>query len=126
MPTPAAAMDPIAELDQLANSTQQTFGLEEIRALRGFLDQREIDALVPPPFVQGHDFLTEDQSAQVKLVARIISHVASTFGPNKVLPWLHEPFLRFGQRPPLDLMKDHSGAQQVEEYLVQIDEGYFA
>lgn len=126
MSAPVTGLTAISALDHLANSDVKMLRRDEIGALEHFLEPHEISALIKPPFVRDQESLTEDESSYAKLVARIVRHVANTFGVEKVRPWLHEPFLRFGRRSPLDVMKDPKGAEQVKEYLVQIDEGYFA
>ena len=131
MSIPGVIVNQTPAVDCLKNSAQERIDPSEIKALDFFLTGQEIDALVISrkalaAHEQNKESLTEDESDRLKLVARIISHVASTFGVSQVVPWLHEPFLRFGRRTPLELMSDHEGAEEIEEYLVQIDEGYFA
>ena len=130
MTAPAAAKAPVATLDRVANSKRKTLSVSDISVFGEFLQDAEINSVVSRNGAglqrHGKDALTEDESERAKLVAKVISHAANTFGPDKVKPWLHEPFVRFGHRSPVDLMKDNTGPEQVEEYLVQIDEGYFA
>jgi putative toxin-antitoxin system antitoxin component (TIGR02293 family) len=60
-------------------------------------------------------------------VARIVAHATATFGDRKKADrWLRRPQPRFGERTPMDIAETEFGAQQVEEALVQLDEGYFA
>jgi uncharacterized protein (DUF2384 family) len=131
MPALHSGSSKVCEWERIANSNEKAFDLDAICALRSVLDEQEIYALVASQSAlalhqKNHESLTEDESARLKMVAGIIHHIATTFGIDQVRSWLHEPFLRFQRRTPLQMMGDHQGAEQVQEYLVQIDEGYFA
>ena len=57
--------------------------------------------------------LTEVESVKLKAVARVIHHVAITFGMDQVRSWLNEPSLHFEQLTPLQMMKDQKGVEEV-------------
>jgi putative toxin-antitoxin system antitoxin component (TIGR02293 family) len=71
--------------------------------------------------------LNVDESDRLARVVRLYNLAAHVFGnPEKARKWLSSPKHRFEQRSPLSMMRTESGGHQVEEMLVQIDEGYFA
>lgn len=70
--------------------------------------------------------LTVQESDRLVRVGRSLAKAIDTFGsPERALTWLRTPRHRLGDRAPLDLLLSDAGARTVEEYLGQIDEGYF-
>jgi putative toxin-antitoxin system antitoxin component (TIGR02293 family) len=68
-----------------------------------------------------------EHSRQAIRVAKVVAHATATFGDRKKADrWLRKSQPRFGERTPMDIAVTEFGAQQVEEALVQLDEGYVA
>ncbi|MDR6382136.1 MbcA/ParS/Xre antitoxin family protein [Paraburkholderia caribensis] len=68
-----------------------------------------------------------EHSSQAIRVARVVAHATATFGDRiKADRWLRRSQPRFGGHAPIDIASTELGALQVEEALVQLDEGYFA
>ena len=71
--------------------------------------------------------LNLDESDRLARVARLYEFAVRVFGnPDKARHWLSNPKHRFAERTPLSLLRTDIGSRQVEEALVQIDEGMFA
>jgi putative toxin-antitoxin system antitoxin component (TIGR02293 family) len=68
-----------------------------------------------------------DESDRLARVARMYELAVKVFGdPEKAKRWLTKPKIRFEERSPLTMMHTDFGGRQVEEMLIQIDEGMFA
>ena len=71
--------------------------------------------------------LSRDESDKLARVVRTFDHTVRVFGDSaRARAWLEEPKRRFEDRTPLHMLRTETGARQVEEFLVQIDEGMFA
>ncbi|MGA2207122.1 MAG: antitoxin Xre/MbcA/ParS toxin-binding domain-containing protein [Terracidiphilus sp.] len=71
--------------------------------------------------------LNLDESDRLARVVRLYDLAVKVFGnPEKVRHWLSKPKTRFDERTPLAMMRTELGGRQVEEWLIQIDEGMFA
>ncbi|MGO9794618.1 MAG: antitoxin Xre-like helix-turn-helix domain-containing protein [Terracidiphilus sp.] len=71
--------------------------------------------------------LNLDESDRLARVVRLYDLAVKVFGnPEKVRQWLSKPKMRFDERSPLAMMRTELGGRQVEEWLIQIDEGMFA
>ncbi len=73
------------------------------------------------------EMLTRDEGDRAIRAARVLALGQTVFGGNsKALQWLGRPLKQLDGRTPLDMLVSESGARLVEEFLVNIDEGYFA
>jgi putative toxin-antitoxin system antitoxin component (TIGR02293 family) len=71
--------------------------------------------------------LSPDESDRALRIARLVALAESVFGEReKALHWLRKPLRRFHQRSAMEMMATELGGRQVEELLIQIDEGYAA
>jgi putative toxin-antitoxin system antitoxin component (TIGR02293 family) len=71
--------------------------------------------------------LSLDESDRLARVARMYELSVRVFGdPEKAKKWITSPKHRFADRSPLSMMRSETGGRQVEEWLIQIDEGMFA
>jgi len=74
----------------------------------------------------GDGRLTIDESDKLIRAARIQSLAYEVLGiEEKALAWLHKERQLFDGLSAMEYMKTEQGAQQVEEALIQLDEGYF-
>ena len=60
------------------------------------------------------------------LIKELPDTVVLSRDPEKARRWLTKPKIRFEERSPLTMMHTDLGSRQVEEMLIQIDEGMFA
>ena len=71
--------------------------------------------------------LSRDESDKLARVVRIFDQTVRVFGDiDRARAWLEEPKRRFENRTPLQMLRTETGGRQVEEFLIQIDEGMFA
>ena len=71
--------------------------------------------------------LSLEESERAARVSRMYTLAERVFGDrDKALAWLRKPQKRFGGLTPMSLLSGESGGRIVEEFLIQIDEGYFA
>ena len=76
---------------------------------------------------QRQEPLSLNESDRLARVARVYTLAVSVFGnPEKARRWLSKPKIQFNEQTPLTMLRTDSGGRQVEEMLIQIDEGYFA
>jgi putative toxin-antitoxin system antitoxin component (TIGR02293 family) len=76
---------------------------------------------------QRQEPLNLDESDRLARVARLYELGVRVFGnADKARRWLSKPKIRFEERTPLVMMRTELGGRQVEEMLIQIDEGMFA
>ena len=52
--------------------------------------------------------------------ARIVAMAEQAFGSDEANSWLHTSWRIFGNRTPLDLASNDSGARQVEEFMANM------
>lgn len=123
---------PHSEL-QLATLAEQGLPTEVVRVMaeRG-LSQTEVYSLVIPQRTLKHrrsrkETLNRDESDRAIRTARVLALAQAVLGSEeKALRWMREPKRRFEGRTPLQMCVTGTGAQIVEEMLIQIDEGMFA
>ena len=123
---------PDSEL-QLASLAEQGLPTEVVRVMsdRG-LSQSEVYSLVIPQRTLKHrrsrkENLNRDESDRAIRTARVLALAQRVLGSEeKALRWMREPKRRFDGRTPLQFCVTGTGAQLVEEMLIQIDEGMFA
>jgi putative toxin-antitoxin system antitoxin component (TIGR02293 family) len=71
--------------------------------------------------------LSRDESDKLARLVRTFDLAVRVFaGAARARIWLEEPKKRFAGRTPLDMLRTEVGGRQVEEFLIQIDEGMFA
>ena len=108
-----------------------------LSALKGFADSsgfelKDLLEIVIPARTLKHrrqrkEPLSLDESDRLARVARVYALAVGVFGnPEKARRWLSKPKLRFSEQTPLAMLRTDLGGRQVEEMLIQIDEGMFA
>ncbi len=71
--------------------------------------------------------LSIDESDRLARVAKMYELAVKVYGDREAgTKWLIKPKDRFQEHSPLDLLRTEAGADAVEEFLYQIDEGVFA
>jgi putative toxin-antitoxin system antitoxin component (TIGR02293 family) len=89
-------------------------------------------ALVAPPRTLAHrrakkQALTSDESDKVIRIGRIIASAERVFADtDRAHAWLRTSLHRLEGRTPMQMLSSEAGARIVEEFLTQMDEGYFA
>ncbi len=107
------------------------FVLEEFAAYAGFAVKDLLEVVIPARTLKHRrdrrEPLSLDESDRLARVARIYELSVRVFGDaEKAKRWLTRPKHRFEGRSPLSMMRTETGGRQVEEWLIQIDEGMFA
>jgi putative toxin-antitoxin system antitoxin component (TIGR02293 family) len=105
--------------------------LEDFSAYSGIAVKDLLEVVIPARTLkhrrQRQEPLNLDESDRLARVARLYELGIKVFGdPDKARRWLTKPKMRFEERTPLTLMHTDLGGRQVEEMLIQIDEGMFA
>ena len=105
--------------------------LEEFSAYSGIAVKDLLEVVIPARTLkhrrQKKEPLSIDESDRLARVARMYELAVKIFGdPEKAKRWLTKPKIRFEERTPLTMMHTDFGGRQVEEMLIQIDEGMFA
>ena len=105
--------------------------LEEFAAYSGIGLKELLEVVIPPRTLKHRrerkEPLSVDESDRMARVARLYDLAVKVFGnPEKARHWLSKPKMRFDERSPLAMMRTELGGRQVEEWLIQIDEGMFA
>jgi len=132
--TPGLALQPLrVRLESLVNESSSALPASSISLLREVgLTGEEISSLVfagvrPIPDPGSSNCLSPDQGERLRLVAEVLSRCLDVFGSDKkAIYWLHQPVSRFQRQSPLQFLTATSNAQEVDEYLTQIEEGTFA
>ena len=107
---------PLTSVDQLLSVGLTAAELDRLVVSRRALLHRR----------QRNQPLTVPESDRLVRLARVLMQAIETFGgEERALEWLRTPRQRFDQRAPLDLLISDTGTRMVEDYLRQIDEGYF-
>jgi hypothetical protein len=88
------------------------------------LEDAEILSLVSEG--PGDQPVTKVDGNRLKNLASLLVQCFRLFGPEGGFHWLHQPLARFGQKSPLGFLASTADFEAVDEYLVQIAEGYFA
>ena len=105
--------------------------LEEFAAHSGFALKDLLEVVIPARTLkhrrQRQEPLNLDESDRLARVARVYALAVRVFGnPDKARRWLSKPKIRFNGQAPLSMLRTDLGGRQVEEMLIQIDEGMFA
>jgi putative toxin-antitoxin system antitoxin component (TIGR02293 family) len=105
--------------------------LEEFADSSGFTLKDLLEVVIPPRTLkhrrQRQEPLNLDESDRLARVARVYALALRVFGnPEKARRWLSKPKMRFDEQTPLAMLRTDLGGRQVEEMLIQIDEGMFA
>lgn len=105
--------------------------LEEFAASAGFELKELLEVVIPARTLkhrrQRKEPLSLDESDRLARVARVYALAVRVFGnPEKARRWLTKPKVRFDEQTPLAMLRTDLGGRQVEEMLIQIDEGMFA
>jgi putative toxin-antitoxin system antitoxin component (TIGR02293 family) len=126
------ASPPVIQLDWAAvQKGVPLSALEEFAAYAGFSMKDLLEVVIPARTLkhrrQRSEPLSLDESDRLARVARLYDLGVRVFGnPDKARRWLSKPKTRFEERSPLSMMRTEVGGRQVEEMLIQIDEGMFA
>ncbi|WP_347259117.1 antitoxin Xre/MbcA/ParS toxin-binding domain-containing protein [Methylocaldum sp.] len=89
-------------------------------------------AMVLPPRTLSHrraqqQPLSPDESDRALRMARLVALAETVFGNrDKALRWLRKPLKRLDHRTPMEILSTELGGRIIEEYLIQIDEGFAA
>jgi hypothetical protein len=116
----------------LPATKRQPFGFSSLSLLRDAgLNNDEIVSLVfanrnPIPELGSDCHLSAEDARRFRLVAGLLARCLSVYGSKNALPRLHEPILRFHRQSPLQFLEATSNFDEVDEYLIQIAEGYYA
>jgi putative toxin-antitoxin system antitoxin component (TIGR02293 family) len=105
--------------------------LEEFATSSGFALKDLLEVVIPARTLkhrrQRQEPLSLDESDRLARVARVYALAVRVFGnPEKARRWLSKPKIRFVEQTPLAMLRTDLGGRQVEEMLIQIDEGMFA
>jgi putative toxin-antitoxin system antitoxin component (TIGR02293 family) len=105
--------------------------LEEFSAYSGIAVKDLLEVVIPARTLkhrrQRQEPLNLEESDRLARVTRLYELGVRVFGnPDKARRWLTKPKIRFEERTPLTMMHTDFGGRQVEEMLIQIDEGMFA
>jgi putative toxin-antitoxin system antitoxin component (TIGR02293 family) len=104
--------------------------LEEFSAYSGIAVKDLLEVVIPARTLkhrrQRQEPLNLDESDRLARVARIYELAVKVFGdPEKARRWLSKPKIRFNEQTPFSMLRTDLGGRQVEEMLIQIDEGMF-
>ena len=105
--------------------------LEEFATYSGFALKDLLEVVIPARTLkhrrQRREPLSLDESDRLARVARIYELAAKVYGnPDDARKWLAGEKRRFDGKTALAMLRTEAGAQAVEEFLIQIDEGFFA
>ncbi len=105
--------------------------LEEFASYSGFSLKELLEVVIPARTLKHRrerkEPLSVDESDRMARVARLYEFSVRIFGDReKARRWLLRSKQRFEERSPLSMMRTEAGGRQVEEWLIQIDEGMFA
>ncbi len=105
--------------------------LEQFASSAGFELKDLLEIVIPARTLkhrrQRKQPLSLDESDRLARVARVYALAVRVFGsPEKARRWLSKPKIRFNEQTPLAMLRTDLGGRQVEEMLIQIDEGMFA
>jgi putative toxin-antitoxin system antitoxin component (TIGR02293 family) len=104
--------------------------IEEFSAYSGIPLKEFLEVVIPARTLKHRKVRKEplniDESDRFARVARLYDLSVRVFGNSeKARHWLSHPKHRFEERTPLSMLRTETGARQVEEALIQIDEGMF-
>ena len=129
---PVPAVPPSLLLDwQAVEGGVPISALEEFAESSGLAMRDLLEVVIPPRTLKHRrerkEPLNLDESDRLARVMRLFQLTVRVFGnPEKARHWLSRPKHRFEERSPLSMIRTELGGRQVEEVLIQIDEGMFA
>ncbi|MGB6687580.1 MAG: antitoxin Xre-like helix-turn-helix domain-containing protein [Terracidiphilus sp.] len=105
--------------------------LEEFASYSGIPLRQLLEVVIPPRTLkhrrQRGEPLSIDESDRLARVARMYELAARVYGEHESgRGWLLRPKRRFNGRTALSMLRTGVGEQEVQDALIQIDEGYFA
>jgi putative toxin-antitoxin system antitoxin component (TIGR02293 family) len=105
--------------------------LEEFAAYSGVAMKDLLEVVIPPRTLkhrkQRQEPLNLDESDRLGRVAKVYELAARVFGGREDgREWLTGPKNRFEGKTPMAMLRTEAGEHAVQEFLIQIDEGYFA
>jgi putative toxin-antitoxin system antitoxin component (TIGR02293 family) len=105
--------------------------LEAFAKYSGFALKDLLEVVIPPRTLKHRrarkEPLSLDESDRLARVAGMYELAVRVFGDrDNGLEWLTGPKNRFEGKTPLAMLRTEAGEHAVREFLIQIDEGYFA
>ncbi|MGO8758869.1 MAG: antitoxin Xre/MbcA/ParS toxin-binding domain-containing protein [Terracidiphilus sp.] len=105
--------------------------IEEFSAYSGIAMKSLLGVVIPARTLKHRrerkESLSIDESDRLARVAKMYELAVKVYGDREAgTKWLIKPKDRFQEHSPLDLLRTEAGADAVEEFLYQIDEGVFA
>ena len=122
-----------ASASDLEIHSRITLGFPAARLMQlsedGTVSPLERDQIIPlrtlKTRIDRHQLLTVEESDRFFRAAHIRAMADAVFGdPDKAKRWLSKPKERFAGGTPLQMLTTQQGANQVEEMLLQVAEGY--
>ncbi|MGD9543976.1 MAG: antitoxin Xre/MbcA/ParS toxin-binding domain-containing protein [Methylocystis sp.] len=118
-------------IDPRAERAAPRIMADELPELLKDFTREEIEGIVAPKRTLArrasrNQALTAGEIDRALRLARIRLQALRTFGsPEKADRWLRKPTAAFSDQAPMKLLQTETGAQQVQELLVQIAHGIF-
>jgi putative toxin-antitoxin system antitoxin component (TIGR02293 family) len=105
--------------------------LEEFSVYSGFALKDLLEVVIPARTLkhrrQRNEPLNMDESDRLARVARIHGLAVKVYGDHDgARKWLSGPKRRFDGKTALSMLRTETGEIAVQDFLIQIDEGYFA
>jgi putative toxin-antitoxin system antitoxin component (TIGR02293 family) len=105
--------------------------LEEFSAYSGFAMKELLDVVIPARTLkhrrQRQEPLNLDESDRLARVARIYELAVKVYADrDDARRWLSGEKRRFDGKTALSMLRTETGERAVQDFLIQIDEGYFA
>jgi putative toxin-antitoxin system antitoxin component (TIGR02293 family) len=105
--------------------------LEEFAAYSGFALKNLLEVVIPARTLkhrrQRHESLSLDESDRLARVARVYELAVKVYGNSEDgRKWLAGEKRRFDGKTALAMLRTEAGAQAVQDFLIQINEGFFA
>lgn len=117
------------DLSRLARAGLPTASFETFSKQEFGFSRKEMEWIIPARTFSHRKTdgrLTLDESDKLIRAARIQALATEVLGSEeKASRWLHQERSIFDELSAMELMKTEQGAQQVEDALIQLDEGYF-
>ena len=105
--------------------------LEEFSAYSGIAVKDLLEVVIPARTLKHRrarkEPLSMDESDRLARVAKMYELAVKVYGDREDgRDWLLRPKRRFDERTPLTMLRTEKGEEAVQDFLIQIDEGYFA
>lgn len=105
--------------------------IDEFSAYSGIPVKQLLEVVIPPRTLkhrrQRKEPLNIDESDRLARVAKMFELAAKVYGNRKDgKDWLTSHMRRFHGKTALSMLRTEAGEQAVQEFLIQIDEGFFA